>query len=272
MKKLNNHILEAINKGIQLALDDFEDNELNGSLSQHNDVIDSEDVIKQRIEFDKISVDLGLPSGTLWCKYNLGIDLENLNTAQDYIGNYFAWGEIKPKSKYTPNTYKFGKINRWTGEKSSVYMSKYNNSTDWTYELEDTDDVAKQTLKGNWCIPSVDDYEELMKYTKQKFACNYDGIKGLNGVIFKGLGKNKNSIFIPLSGEWDDVIGGRINESIINKNYGYFWLSELDFKRSYENIACKASVCAAGQCINYSERYVGLPIRPVYKYYEKQQL
>jgi len=39
-------ILEAINKGIKLALDDIEDSELNGSLSQHNDIIDSKDVIK----------------------------------------------------------------------------------------------------------------------------------------------------------------------------------------------------------------------------------
>ena len=40
-----NKILEAINRGIYLALDDYEDNEPNSSLSQHNDVIDSEDVI-----------------------------------------------------------------------------------------------------------------------------------------------------------------------------------------------------------------------------------
>ena len=50
----------------------------------------------------------------------------------------------------------------------------------------------------------------------------------MHGVTF--MGSNKNSIFIPLSGEWDDIIGGRINESIIDKNYGYFWLSELDYK------------------------------------------
>ena len=70
---------------------------------------------------------------------------------------------------------------------------------------------------------------------------------------------------MPLSGEWDDVRGGRIDTHTIDENYGYFWLSELDYKRSYENIACKASVCNAGQCINYCERYIGLPIRPIYK-------
>jgi len=39
-------ILEAVNRGIKLALDDFEDNEPISSLSQHNDVINAEDVIK----------------------------------------------------------------------------------------------------------------------------------------------------------------------------------------------------------------------------------
>ena len=51
--KYYNKILEAVNKGIQLALDDFEDNEPNSSLSQHNDVIYSEDVIKNRIYYEK---------------------------------------------------------------------------------------------------------------------------------------------------------------------------------------------------------------------------
>ena len=261
-----NKILEAVNRGIQLALDDFDDEDTPIQNIKSKQV-QNRDYTKEYLDLMKIVVDLGLPSRTLWCKYNLGVNLENLNTAQDYIGNYFAWGEIKPKSKYTPNTYKFGKINRWTGEKSSMDMSKYNKSTDWTFELEDTDDAAKQILGENWCIPNVKDYEELMKYTKQKFVVNYNGIKDLHGVTFTG--SNKNSIFVPLSGEWDDVIGRRINESVINKNYGYFWLSELDYERSYENIACIASVCNAGQCINYSDRYIGLPIRPVYKNYEK---
>ena len=36
-------------------------------------------------------VDLGLPSGTLWATCNVGA-----NAPEEY-GNYFAWGETKPK-------------------------------------------------------------------------------------------------------------------------------------------------------------------------------
>ena len=45
-------------------------------------------------------IDLGLPSGTLWCKYNVGVTNPNrLNTAKDWYGNYYAWGEVYPKRK-----------------------------------------------------------------------------------------------------------------------------------------------------------------------------
>ena len=45
-------------------------------------------------------VDLGLPSGTLWATCNVGA-----NAPEDY-GDYFAWGETKPKDNYDLNTYK----------------------------------------------------------------------------------------------------------------------------------------------------------------------
>ena len=48
-------ILEAVNRGIKLALDDFENDEPNSSLSQQSDVIDTEDIIKQKYEFNKLA-------------------------------------------------------------------------------------------------------------------------------------------------------------------------------------------------------------------------
>ena len=44
-------------------------------------------------------VDLGLPSGTLWCKYNLGVNPNQLLIPKDWYGNYYGWGEIEDKSK-----------------------------------------------------------------------------------------------------------------------------------------------------------------------------
>lgn len=49
-------------------------------------------------------VDLGLPSGTLWATCNVGA-----NKPEEY-GDYFAWGEIKQKTVYDWNTYKYSKV------------------------------------------------------------------------------------------------------------------------------------------------------------------
>ena len=66
-----NKILEAINRGIKFALDDFEDNEVQ---SQTNSKVSHQHGTKEYLELMEEVVDLGLPSGTLWCKYNLGVD------------------------------------------------------------------------------------------------------------------------------------------------------------------------------------------------------
>ena len=66
-------ILEAVNRGIQLALDDFDDEEqvqnIKSKLNNYRDYTNEYlDLVKDE------AVDLGLPSGTLWCKYNLGVN------------------------------------------------------------------------------------------------------------------------------------------------------------------------------------------------------
>lgn len=67
--KLTNKILEAVNRGIRFALDDFEDNELQG---QFNSKIKYQGGTKEYLDLMEEVVDLGFPSGNLWCKYNIG--------------------------------------------------------------------------------------------------------------------------------------------------------------------------------------------------------
>lgn len=56
-----NKILEAVNRGIQLALDDMEDIEDINPISQTSDVIDSEDVLQHYACFYRIIEKLGVP-------------------------------------------------------------------------------------------------------------------------------------------------------------------------------------------------------------------
>ena len=50
----NKHILEAITKGIKLALDDYQDTEDNSSVSQSSNVIDAKMLLKIGLNMKQI--------------------------------------------------------------------------------------------------------------------------------------------------------------------------------------------------------------------------
>ena len=139
---------------------------------------------------DKVEyVDLGLPSGNLWAKCNLGA------SAPEAYGDYYAWGETKPKQMYTyPN-------HKWYKEGApSLGFTKYNNE-DGKLTLEDEDDAVIQNLGNGWRTPTLADFRELtnQKYTKiEKTTLN--GVAGYQ-ITSK---KNKKSIFIPFAGFKND--------------------------------------------------------------------
>lgn len=130
-------------------------------------------------------VDLGLPSGNLWATCNLGA-----STPEQY-GDYYAWGEVEPKQKYTSLNHKWYK----EGAPSQGY-TKYNNE-DGKLTLEDEDDAVIQKLGNGWRTPTLADFREL---TNQKLTT----IKKttLNGVAGYQITSKKNgkSIFIPFAG------------------------------------------------------------------------
>ena len=211
MKKYNK-ILEAVNRGIQLALDDFDDEEQVQNIKSKQ--VNHRDYSKEYLDLlrDEV-VDLDLPSRTLWCKYNLGVDPTKLLSPEDWYGDYYAWGELEPnKPKHNWNNYKFGK----SFDKLTKYCNNYeyglNGFTDNLANLQSEDDVAYQNKKFynfKFHIPSIEQFEELIKYTNNYWVNNYDpnktihnrddgGIKGLNGYVFEG--KNGNQLFIPASG------------------------------------------------------------------------
>ena len=141
--------------------------------------------IEDSVEF----VDLGLPSGNLWAKCNLGA------SSPEQYGDYYAWGETKPKQEYTyPN-------HKWYKEGApSLGFTKYNNE-DGKLTLEDEDDAAIQNLGNGWRTPSLADFREL---TNQKLTT----IKKttLNGVAGYQITSKRNgkSIFIPFAGFKND--------------------------------------------------------------------
>ena len=132
-------------------------------------------------------------------------------------------------------------------------MSKYNNSSDWLYELEDEDDVAKKILGSNWCIPNVKDYEELMNYTKQKFVVRYNNVQGLNGIEFTS-DKNNNKIFFPAGGFYEGDVLNNIGSKC------YYWTSELCF---FNENGCAFILDEQNNIISNENPWFGYNIRPV---------
>ena len=214
-----NKILEAINRGIQLALDDFDDEEQVQNIKSKQ--INHRDYTKEYLDLLKYEVvDLGLPSGTLWCRYNLGVDQNQLSKAKDWYGSYYAFGELKGNKTNKNGKIYFGWINYKFGNKYNRLI-KYcsnpeyglNGFTDNLTKLIPEDDAAYQTknfYNFKFHIPTKEQCEELIKYTKNYWVKNYDpnklvhnpeddeGIQGLNGRVFEG--KNGNQMFIPAAG------------------------------------------------------------------------
>ena len=266
-------ILEAVNRGIQLALDDFDDEEQIQSVKSKQ--INHRDYAKEYLDLMNEVVDLGLPSGTLWCKYNLDVDSTKLLTPEDWYGGYYAWGELegnktneKGEIYFDQSNYKFGEDYNKLTKYCNNYEYGLNGFTDNLANLQSEDDAAYQNKKLHnfkFHIPTKEQCEELINYTNNYWVNNYDptklkhnseddgGIFDLNGRIFEG--KNGNQMFIPAT-------GGYFRSTFKSDCYNcYLWSSSLQLKLPY-NAYCLA--ISSNSILIYGDpRYNGLTIRPV---------
>ena len=267
-------ILEAVNRGIKFALSDLEDNEELSSIgSQKQGQIDDKNYTRELLDLKKEVVDLGLPSRTLWCKYNLGVNPNQLSNVEDWCGDYYSWGELEAnktnkngKIYFEWNNYKFGKDYNKLTKYCTNSKNGLNDFTDNLTELLPEDDAAYQNKKlYKFYIPTKEQFEELLKYTNNYWVKNYNpnktihnqkndgGIQGLNGRVF--IGKNGNQLFIPATGYCD---GLNINHVGSDCN---LWSSSLNL-----NNPCNAYFLGFDSdniwvCGYY--RYIGYNICPV---------
>ena len=135
-------------------------------------------------------VDLGLPSGLLWAKCNLGA-----SAPEEYGGNY-SWGETAPKEVYTWSTYRYCTVD---GEGEFKSLTKYNTSSsygtvDSLTTLEAIDDAAAAVMGNGARIPTKEEWQELMDNTTAEWTTMND----VSGRKFTAT--NGNSIFLPAAG------------------------------------------------------------------------
>ena len=175
------------------------------------------------------SVDLGLPSGTLWAKYNIGATKES-----DY-GDLFAWGATEPY-----------RLNGTTPIDNTVnYGSSYANKIQ--HDLYPNEDAATVKWGKGWRMPTKAQFDELLANTTDEWTA----INGINGRKFTA--SNGNYIFLPAEGL---VNGGSL---LSRGSYGGYW-SRSSYSSSS---AWRLRFSSSGYDVISDGRYGGCSVRAV---------
>ena len=164
----------------------------------------------------------------------------------------YAWGETEEKKFYD-----WGSYIHCDGTEDSCH--------DLGSDISGTEyDVAHVKWGGNWCMPSMKDIKELLRYCTTELTT----LNGVNGI--KVTSKNNgNSIFLPSAGEecFPDFVG----------SCGFYWSSTQDPYSRYVSDVSETAGCLifgtdsepsgadSGIYTRYSvyTRSCGLSVRPV---------
>ena len=193
-------------------------------------------------------IDLGLPSGLLWASCNVGA------TAPEEFGDYFAWGETRPKSSDSSlYNYKWWVIdsvgNVWLIKYCNVSDCGYNGFVDDLTVLESDDDAATANIGGGTRTPKKEEWQELIDNATFKWTT----VNGVTGQLVKG--KNGNSIFLPAAGDLEENVEG-------GGACGIYWKSSLS--DVYPSCAWADFFGSDYGHLDYSLwRHKGISVRPV---------
>jgi len=143
-------------------------------------------------------IDLGLPSGTRWACCNV-----DAKSPEDF-GGYYAWGETEEKNVYSAATYTFSPANG--------------------NQLTAEEDVAYIKWGSQWCMPRLNEIDELLT----KCQWSWEKVNDVIGAVVTG--PSGESIFLPASGFKDE----NDNWSNTTKGaYGSYWGSTLGSSSDY---------------------------------------
>ena len=175
------------------------------------------------------AVDLGLPSGTKWASCNVGA------TKPEEYGGYYAWGETEEKDVYMEETYMYYKNGEYVNIGSDISGTEY--------------DVAHVKWGGKWCMPTWDDFKELLD------NCTYEWttLNLVKGMKFTSK-INNNSIFLPAAGS------RRAGDLDNFGPYCYYWSSTQnpDYLGDAYDLSFGSGYAGWGR-----NCYIGRSVRPV---------
>lgn len=176
-------------------------------------------------------IDLGLPSGTIWADRNVGAAKPAVD--DDNQGTLLLWGNLENKGS--------GQLNdKWFTQNGYKY-AKYNDR-DGKYVLDKEDDAATMLFGKNWCMPSIEDCNELIEYCKVSYASNYFvDLIGPNGNHIK-FNKSYNKLTHTTNIDtlcWTNELNQYGNNNLaihLNFKYPNLTLSDLKERSTYSFI------------------------------------
>ena len=171
-------------------------------------------------------VDLGLPSGNLWAKCNVGANEEF------ELGYFFHWGETTPSTPEAEPDYKWiCKDSQGKFKYSKYSVNKWLGVVDNKTVLETEDDAVAAYWGKNWHMPTCGEYQELIDGCIWKWVDNYYGMEGLLGTSIN----NSNTIFFPHAGafcKWSPLQGQSASNMVV-----IYWTSQLSTEYGCDDCA-----------------------------------
>ncbi len=164
---------------------------------------------------------------------------QNIKSVSDASADaFFSWGNTKEQSTYDAASYPY--LHKAIGVDGKLQADK---------------DAAVQNWGGTWRMPTIDEWNELINYCKWTKTTK-DGVVGYN------VTGNGNTIFIPLSGQYN---GSKIS---FKDHQALYWTSEGKTDAMDNNTSAYGAFITVDAKPYYyvsgsNDRYFGSLIRPV---------
>ena len=197
---------------------------------------------------EAIAVDMGLPSGTLWCDRNVGAKFP-----EDY-GAFFSWGNTDP---HYPN-----RDNMDWGDDDDGFDYSFDSDTyekTAGYKLEGNIDMAHDAARVNMGEPWQMATEEQIKELFDNCDWVRKTINGINGYLVTSK-VNGNAIFFPASGGGSGTSWGSRGAN------GGYWSSSWFSARNARGLNFLSDGVNPQDTGN---RYNGFAVRPVQLSHQK---
>lgn len=200
-----------------------------------------------------VAVDLGL--SVKWASCNVG------TSVPENCGDYFAWGETKTKYERGSKTWLSGfdessyeLCNGSLGSLLKYNTNPENGKVDNISILLPEDDAAHCMLGGNWRMPTIEEWKELI----DNCVCTWTTQNGQVGIMAKSTipGYTDKYIFLPAAGSCN-------GHTFTNVDYSCsYWSSSLMENASWA--ASTIDIYSNGVTSIYGDlRFIGRTIRAV---------